>query len=578
VDPVRLSELLNKIGNADTPEAAAELLAPLTAGELAEVKTALAETATQIASKVKAGEPVEVDDKPLTPKDALDIAKAAKANIAVVDGRLDELAKDEADLAAEVDSVLDGLDIEPKVEAPPEVKPEEAPAPAPAAEAPAETPVDAEPEPIAASAKPKPVKADLGNIRRNQRPQPQPEPTGPVTVLTAAGNLDSQGISAGRAFPTAKALGEAMAEAGRALPAGGGKIKVAQARFGHELPDVPDNPEEAFLFLKNIARQAERGEDVLVASGGFCAPSMPVYDFFNIGARDGLLQLPTVNSERGSITYPVSPGVADLLAQDGIADQWTNATDITPGEDTKAVFTPACVETLACEVAAYPTRLQFGNFQQIFYPEFVAHMTSESLITHDHKVDIALLAALSALVTESQVAGDTGGGTFIQVSQTLAWFSVWYRNKWRTARDLRLTTLVPVWLWEALVADVWARRDATDKTRATAEVLSMFDQLNLDVQFLHNLNPIGTNPGGRFDPADVYMFAPGTVVRQTRGRLDLGVTRDSTLNSTNDFQTFVETFDGLCRPGNEILKINNVVACPTGGVGAEDTVTCPTTS
>lgn len=577
MDPQKLQDLLNRIGQADTPEAAAELLAPLTASDLAEVKAALAETATSIASKVKAGEPVEVDDKPLTPKDALDIAKAAKANITVVDSRLDELAKDEADLAAEVDSVLDGLDVEPKVEeTPDEVNPEEAPAPV--AEAPAETPVEAEPEPIAASAKPKPVKADLGNIRRNQRPQPQPEPARAPAVLTAAGNLDGQGIRSGQPFNTRRDLGAAMANAIRLLPKSGGKTLVAASEWKSTLPRVPDDPGEAFAFFQDIADSGANGQDVITASGGFCAPGTPIYEFFNMGARDGLLQLPTVQSDRGSITYPVSPGVADLLDQDGIASQWTNATDTTPGENTKPVYTAACVETRTCDIAAYVDQLKFGNFAQIFYPEFVAHITREVMITHDHKVDIALLAALSGLVTESQVAGDTGGGTFIQASQTLAWFSVWYRNKWRTARDLRLSTLVPVWLWEALVADVWARRDATDKTRATAEVLSMFDQLNLDVQFLHNLNPIGGNPGGRFDPADVYMFAPGTVVRETRAELNLGVVRDSTLNSTNDFETFSETFDSLCFPGNEILKINNVVSCPTGGVGAEDTVSCPTTS
>jgi hypothetical protein len=59
------------------------------------------------------------------------------------------------------------------------------------------------------------------------------------------------------------------------------------------------------------------------------------------------------------------------------------------------------------------------------------------------------------------------------------------------------------------------------------------------------------------------------------GTLDLGIVRDSTLNRTNDFETFVETFEGLAPRGVESIWITSTV-CPDGTSAAaiEDAVDC----
>jgi len=59
------------------------------------------------------------------------------------------------------------------------------------------------------------------------------------------------------------------------------------------------------------------------------------------------------------------------------------------------------------------------------------------------------------------------------------------------------------------------------------------------------------------------------------GTLDLGIVRDSNLNSTNDYETFVETFEGLAPRGVESLWITSTV-CPDGTSAAalEDAVSC----
>jgi hypothetical protein len=60
------------------------------------------------------------------------------------------------------------------------------------------------------------------------------------------------------------------------------------------------------------------------------------------------------------------------------------------------------------------------------------------------------------------------------------------------------------------------------------------------------------------------LFPAGTFVFLDGGQVDLGVVRDSVLNNTNQYQTFVEPFEGLAKRGYESLQ----VTVPTRLTGA----------
>jgi hypothetical protein len=47
-------------------------------------------------------------------------------------------------------------------------------------------------------------------------------------------------------------------------------------------------------------------------------------------------------------------------------------------------------------------------------------------------------------------------------------------------------------------------------------------------------------------------------------RLDLGVVRDSTLDATNDYETFLELFEGIAFRGNECPQVQSTIM-PNGG-------------
>src|SRR5690606_2912540 len=108
------------------------------------------------------------------------------------------------------------------------------------------------------------------------------------------------------------------------------------------------------------------------------------------------------------------------------------------------------------------------------------------------------------------------------------------------------------------------------------KVRGVFGELNLRVQYVYDYQALADG----FFPTtvDVLLMAPGTAVRLDGGTLDLGVVRDSTLNATNDYQTFVEEFVGWCFPGHEVREIEDIPICPNGSTGDRASLVCATSS
>jgi hypothetical protein len=66
-----------------------------------------------------------------------------------------------------------------------------------------------------------------------------------------------------------------------------------------------------------------------------------------------------------------------------------------------------------------------------------------------------------------------------------------------------------------------------------------------------------------------YLFPEGAIQFLDAGRLDLGVVRDSTLDATNDYETFVETFEGIANRAfsKGIWQVLSVLKATGGSAG-----------
>jgi hypothetical protein len=69
-----------------------------------------------------------------------------------------------------------------------------------------------------------------------------------------------------------------------------------------------------------------------------------------------------------------------------------------------------------------------------------------------------------------------------------------------------------------------------------------------------------------------FLFPEGTWLFLDGGSLDLGLVRDSTLNSTNDYTLFAETFESAARVGTQSLKVLSTLV-PDGSTSGPASIT-----
>ena len=393
--------------------------------------------------------------------------------------------------------------------------------------------------------------------------QSKPVEEEPAVLVASGGRFDGQAL-------TASSYAEMAQKAWRANP---GKQVLATAEIQHKYT-LTDDPVRNAEVLANLTADAQ--QDIMVAAGGICAPPEVLYRFFNVATTSGILQLPSVNAPRGAVSIPVSPSLGDILGQSGIATEWTAANDAdpTPSPATKPVYIFECPDFEDCTVSAWPTILQFGNFAARFFPEAIANVTGLAVVAAARTLNAARLAFITAAAVAGNVT-DTGGGGLNQLTTNLGGNANDYRATYGMSRDAILDVALPAWVPDALLADAIARDSTTEYGDIRGKIDGLFNSLRLRPQWVYDLDD--QTDGDFENVANVLMWAPGTVVELDGGTLDLGVVRDSTLNASNNYQTFVEPFVGWCVPGHEIRSLA-IEVCPSGATGDRVTIACSNNS
>lgn len=420
-------------------------------------------------------------------------------------------------------------------------------------------------EPVVAA---RPSLADIA-ARRPVTAEPEPEPA-PTAIVAAAIGAESDRM--GTQFGEPSDVYEALF-AGRRNLTTNGRHAIARIPMntGHTLHNDPQVNWETLRAVSRGAQAAAQENQPLVAAG-FCAPSEPVYDFFSISSLDGLLSIPEVNAPRGRITYPEIIDLPSLLPEVAIGGDYTAADD--SNGVNKPVYTVNCGADRTFELTAHPTRVKFSNFDEMFHPERVSHVTGEVMATAAHNVNLSLISDIVAATdTTTVVNGDTGGGTWVEVVRALAWHSSYIRNHWRMPRNTVLDVIIPDWVISALVADQVARDSSIDYVFEVARIEAALRRINVNVQWVYDWQaPV--NAGTFPTNFNFLMFPSGTVVKMRGMTLDLGVVRDSTLNTTNDFELFVETFEGIAIVGPAVFYVTGTEVCPTGATGVREAIAC----
>lgn len=377
-----------------------------------------------------------------------------------------------------------------------------------------------------------------------------------VSSVATAG-ADIQGLVAGAQFPSTYEMDQAFVH----------KINSVRGSHGGDgekrtvVSMRASIPEERQLDPSNVLGNMQRIDGVMsptaiVASGGYCAPLPVNYDIYGVGTnvRPVRDSLPTFGATRGGIRY-IAPPV--LGAYTSAIALWTAANDASPSSPaTKPFLQVTCASELTATTDAVTLSLVFGNLVSRAYPELVQRHNQLALVQHARFAEQSLLnkiAAASTAVTSAYVAG-YGRDILRAVSRAASA----YRNRNRVPRGVMLRAIMPEWTLDAIREDIAASTHFEDLAATDATISSWLAARNINITW-HMDDTFSSQSAGALNdfPATIkwWLFAEGTFLFLDGGILDLGVVRDSSLINTNDYRTFVETFEGVAKVGTESLQI-----------------------
>lgn len=388
-----------------------------------------------------------------------------------------------------------------------------------------------------------------------------------------------------------KALAKEMADAWNSGTAGvyGNRVRVARISGEYSSDRILTEmdgtaTEEKIQAVVAAGQDSASWTDAVVASGGWCAPTEVDYGLVQISeaSRPVRDSLPAFQATRGGIRVATSPTLADITVSYDASDEdaaisvWDNATDEDPDGATKGIQTIDCPEFTEYLTQAIVKRLRFGNMGARAFPENVAQFNELALVAHSRVGETILLDGIKNASTAVTVGQSFGAAR--DLAEAIKRAAAAYRSRHR-APGVVLRALVPRWvttlgdvdLMRGLQSDAAFVRDGESLFRAMISGagvnITFYDDTPTtgDSQIFGSqgagaLNPFpGTVQWGLYDEGH-HLFLDG-------GALDLGIVRDANLNSTNDYETFVETFEGLAHRGVESLWITSTV-CPDGASAA----------
>lgn len=382
-------------------------------------------------------------------------------------------------------------------------------------------------------------------------------------VITAA--ADVPGLAAGQEISLDQ-VAQAMHRRARSLPARSNRVNVATFNLPYtqeqKLPEQA-NPALVASVLDNLAnpKRLMQGNS-LVAAGGWCAPSEIIYDFFSLESADGLIDLPTVQINRGGVKIPDFFGFG--AANDALWT-WTEADDIAALENDggeEDVLKPCaripCPDFTEYRLEAEGLCITHGNLTDIAYPELGARWLALALNGHLHRVSAAKIQKIvadSVAFNPTGIGSDIGGDLLSSVDLVVANL----RSLHRLANSAVVETIFPHWT-AALMRSNFAARAGVPMTNVSdADVLAHLAARNIRAQFVHGYQPL-VNGGALATqwPTELKFlaFPAGSYVEGNGGSIDLGVVRDSRLNETNDFTlAWTEQFYLVMRRGAQALEV-----------------------
>lgn len=348
----------------------------------------------------------------------------------------------------------------------------------------------------------------------------------------------------------------------------------------------PDHAAERVNAVVAAAVENARQGGALVAAGGLCAPLQPIYNVPTLGEQSRPIRdtaLVSFQATRGGVVSVSPPTLGQLAGQNpNSVGVWTVDDDeeATDGDPAKSCARIVCGSPRETEIYAITKCLIIGNFVDRTFSEYVGAWSELAMVHQDRFAEQRLF---NQIVNSSITANVSLATTTLSATRDLlnhldlaAWNM---RTRHRTLRDYPFRVILPDIALGVMRTDIARSMPGGSfvENMAVAEqvIQRFFAERSLNVTWSPDLvvqnAPADSQPLAGWPSQIPYAIYPeGTFLHLDAGELDLGVVRDSELNSTNDFEVFAETFEAVHPFGVEAIA-GNVEVCPSGAVsGTED--------
>jgi hypothetical protein len=218
---------------------------------------------------------------------------------------------------------------------------------------------------------------------------------------------------------------------------------------------------------------------------------------------------------------------------------------------------------------------EYGNLNAMAWPEKISHENDLTMAAHARTAETYLLDRIKAeslAVTQAAVGSQINAFASVVYALTRAAASIRYNL--RMAPGTRFQALAPAWLGDLLAADnaQWQ----LNGQQAQAALTAALERYGVSISYYLDSPSTGTPQSFAAevaasaiddfpDDVQVALFPVGAFIHVDSGSLELGLVRDSTLNSTNDFQIFGETFENVARLAPlQATRWMSIDVCPNG--------------
>lgn len=354
-------------------------------------------------------------------------------------------------------------------------------------------------------------------------------------------------------------------------------------------------PEERILtndIDSNMAKiDAVASAPAIVASGGICAPLTPYYQLTVWGdahrpVRDAL---PVYKAERGGIRFMPAPVLTDLAGstrRTTVAQDAAGYTNQNPAGTTapKPCLHVTCETEQSAIIEAIHRCLTFGNLGARTYPEQVEAWLKLGLAEFARYAETRLLDDIEAASTDID-ATQTYGAVFSLLEQ-ISLVVVSQRARHRLSSNTSFRALLPFWAVEILKNDIAAQGPGDGLSRfdiSDEQVEGWLRRRGVNVTWYQDHTTAAGAPFPALTAGDLwswpnevewFVYPEGTFLYLDGGSLDLGLVRDSTLNSTNDYQIFYEEFNKVVKIGLESLHVVSTLCANGTYAPADDLRVC----